>query len=183
MTRLADAPTTTVERVVDAPVDVVWGLITDPDLPARFSDEFRGGVWESPHAGPAPGATFIGTNENERMGRWQVRCWVEHCDPGRTFGWAVRGMGAAADVDPAARWRFDLTSSDDGGAASSSGDIDAPRTLVRYTVVLGPGRSGLTAAIAADPAREEAIVGARLAGLRRNMVATLDGIAEVATGS
>ncbi len=40
--RYDDAPTVTAEVVIDAPVERVWELVTDIDLPARFSTEFLG---------------------------------------------------------------------------------------------------------------------------------------------
>jgi len=40
--RYEDGPTVEVEVLIDAPIETVWALVTDINLPSRFSDEFRG---------------------------------------------------------------------------------------------------------------------------------------------
>ncbi len=56
--RLADEPGTWAEVRIDAPSAQVWDLVTDLDLPARFSEEFMGAEWTD--GGPAVGARFVG---------------------------------------------------------------------------------------------------------------------------
>jgi hypothetical protein len=125
--RYADGPTVEVNRLIAAPPDEVWLLVSDINLPARLS-------------------TVVG------------------CEPGRTFAWAV------GDVEsPAATWRFDLEPDGDG-------------TQVTFAARIGPGTSGLTPAIEAMPDKEERIIERRLAEHRRNMEATLDGIAALVGG-
>ena len=86
-------------------------------------------------------------------------------DPGRIFEWVV------GDPDnPSARWRYELTADDTG-------------TLVTYSVVMGPGPSGLTAVIAQMPDHEERIIEKRLGEHRQNMTGTLAAIKAVAEGS
>jgi uncharacterized protein YndB with AHSA1/START domain len=157
---LADEPGTWVELHVDAPPERVWELVTDIELPARFSREFQGASWNGD--GPRPGASFVGRNEHPRVGRWQVECFVEHHEPNSRFGWAV------ADHDrPAARWRFDLAPDGEG-------------TRLRFSVSLGPGPSGLTPAIEAMPDKEPLILRRRLEEHRGNMTATVEGIRRLA---
>ena len=43
--RYEDGPTAQVEILIDAPIEEVWQLVTDIDLPARFSNEFAGAAW------------------------------------------------------------------------------------------------------------------------------------------
>ena len=43
--RYEEGPTAKAEVVIDAPLARVWELVTDINLPARFSDEFRGATW------------------------------------------------------------------------------------------------------------------------------------------
>jgi hypothetical protein len=43
--RYRDGPTTQVDLVIAAPAPVVWALVCDIQLPARFSSEFDGGAW------------------------------------------------------------------------------------------------------------------------------------------
>lgn len=159
-----ERPTTSVERTVVAPADVLWSLITDPDVPARFSSEYQGGQWLDGATGPALGARFSGHNHNEFMGDWHTICHVIECEPPLRYAWAVD------DVDePGATWRFMLTP-------------DGERTIIRYETVLGPGRSGLTAAIRERPERRDVLIAFRLDDLRGNMRAVVAGIAGLAEG-
>jgi uncharacterized protein YndB with AHSA1/START domain len=159
--KYADGPTTEVEAEVDAPVERVWALVTDIDLPARFSSEFQGARWLD--GGPALGARFVGRNQHPAAGTWETTCVVTVCTPHRTFEWAV------GDPDfPSARWRFDLEPQAGGG------------TRLRQWMQMGPAPSGLTPAIEAMPDKEERIVARRLEEHRANMGATLAGIKELA---
>jgi uncharacterized protein YndB with AHSA1/START domain len=159
--KYADGPSTEVEVVMDAPVERVWALVTDINLPARFSSEFQGARWLD--AGPALGARFVGRNQHPAAGTWETTCVVTECTPHRTFEWSV------GDPDfPSARWRFDLEPHAGGG------------TRLRQSMQMGPGPSGLTPAIEAMPDKEERIVARRLEEHRANMGATLAGIKELA---
>jgi nitroreductase len=172
--RLADGPGVVVEADIDAPRSTVWRFVTDIGFAAQFSDEFLGARWtdapggidpvEGP-AGPRVGATFVGTNSRDDMGTWDVECFVDRHVPRREFGWVT------SDPDrPGARWWFELQSIAGG-------------TRLRYRVVLGPGPSGLTAAINRAPAHEPSIIAARLEGLRTNMARVLAGIKAAAEGT
>jgi len=162
--RYADGPEMIVSVEIEAPVATVWGLVTDINLPARFSDEFQGAEWlDAPH-GPALGATFRGRNHIQRIGGWEVVCTVTEFESERRFGWAVGDLAA-----PAARWRFELEPIGSG-------------TLLRQWAHMGPGQSGLTPRIEAHPEREEAIVEMRLETWKRNMEATIGGIKALAEG-
>jgi hypothetical protein len=70
--RYADMPTAEVETVVHAPVDEVWSLVTDIDVPARFSSEFQPSGWtmgrRSPRGSPAATPTT-------RSGAGRRRVW------------------------------------------------------------------------------------------------------------
>lgn len=157
----ADGPTTSVDVVVAVPPSVLWPLIADIELPARFSAEFQGARWLDGGTA-ALGSRFVGRNANERIGEWTVICTVIDCCPERCFGWA------AGDPDrAAASWSYELEPSP--GAM-----------MLRHRVRPGPGPSGLTAAIAGRPGSERRIVAARLAELRANMQSTVDGLAALA---
>jgi hypothetical protein len=159
--KYADGPSTEVEAEVDAPVERVWALVTDIDLPARFSSELQGARWLDD--GPAPGARFVGRNQHPAAGTWETTCVVTVCTPHRTFEWAV-----GDPAFPSARWRFDLE--------PQAGDC----TRLRQWMQMGPAPSGLTPAIEAMPDKEERIVARRLEEHRANMAATLAGIKELA---
>ena len=152
----ADGAGVTVEVDVDAPPSAVWPFISDIELPARFSDEFRGAEWISDE--PGPGATFLGRNQNERMGDWEVTCHVVDHEVDRVFAW-----NSVDPEMPAAQWRFELVPL-------------AGATRLRFAMVLGPGPSGLTAAIEAMPDKEAKIVANRQKGQAANMRRCVEGI-------
>jgi hypothetical protein len=150
-----------VTRCIAAPADDVWLLVSDINLPARFSSEFTGAEWIGGVQSVALGACFEGHNQHDAIGSWTTTSTIVDCEPGRTFAWAV------GDVDnPSATWRFDL-------------EPDGDNTRVTFAAQIGPGPSGLTPAIEAMPDKEERIIERRLAEFRRNMEATLDGIAVI----
>jgi len=159
--RYADGPTADVTVLVEAPPERVWPLVTDIDLPARFSSELQGARWLD--EGRGLGARFVGRNQHPVAGTWETTCVVTECAPPRAFEWAV------GDPDfPSARWRFDLDPQPGGG------------TRLRQWVRIGPAPSGLTPAIEAMPDKEERIVARRLDEHRANMAATLAGIKDLA---
>ena len=161
MTRMEDGPTVEVMVVIDAPPDIVWGLVTDINLSARFQDEFTEGEWIDDER--QLGARFLGRN---RMGErtWETTNHVVAYEPERAFGWAVD------DVDnPGATWTFLLEPTGDG-------------TQLTYHRVVGPGPSGLTAAIERHPEREEEFIERRNAVHREHMTAVLEGVKALAEG-
>lgn len=164
----ADCPAVEVETVVDAPVPVVWSLVEDIGLPARFSAEFQGAEWLDGATGPAVGARFLGRNAHPVAGSWQTVCTIEDYEPRRRFGYAVGGLSEREHESPAATWRFELE------------PVSPDRVRVRYRARIGPGPSLLNRVIAADPAGERRIVAGRLAELRHNMTATVLGIKDMA---
>jgi uncharacterized protein YndB with AHSA1/START domain len=158
--RYEDGPTVEVEAMIDAPAERVWELVSDIDLPARFSTELEGAVWLDEE--PALGARFVGRNAHPALGAWETTSWVNRWEPLREFGWAV------SDPDnPSSTWWFALD------------EVDGCVRL-RQGGRLGPAPSGLTIAITAMPDKEERIVAGRLAEWERNMRATVDGIKALA---
>lgn len=162
--RLADEPGTWAEIEIAAPSEVVWRLVTDLDVPARFSTEFLGASWVG-GGGPALGARFVGRNRHPVVGEWEAPATVDAFADGRTFGWAI-----GDPAHPGARWRFDLAPIDGG-------------TCLRYSMSIGPGPSGLSPAIAAMPDKEPQILDRRIAEHHANMVRTLEGIKQIAEES
>ncbi|MUL41249.1 SRPBCC family protein [Streptomonospora sp. PA3] len=173
--RFSDGPQTGCEARIAAPAARVWGLVTDIALPAEHSPELMRAEWLDAAQGPALGARFAGHNRSRRLGEWRTVCEVVEFSPERAFGWAVldadgRFGPPADDPDqPMAVWRYTLEP--EGGG-----------TLLRYGVRLGPGRSGLTAAIDRMPDLEEQIVVGRLDELRAGMETTLRSIKNRAEG-
>ena len=72
--------------VVEAPVDVVWSLVTDISLPARFSTEFCGATWIDP---PALGARFHGRSRHDALGEWETVSFVSRYESPKAFAWDV----------------------------------------------------------------------------------------------
>ena len=159
--RYADGPTTEVARVIAVDPAELWPLVSDIQLPARFSSEFQGAEWLDGATGPSLGARFRGTNEHPRVGRWQADCTIIEFEPERVIGWEVAGPAG-----PAAQWRFTLQPVDGG-------------TRVTQWCRIGPGRSGLSPAIERSPELEHEIVTRRLAEHAGNMEKNLAGLAEL----
>jgi nitroreductase len=156
--RLADGPGTVVEIDIKARPTDVWTDVIDVDFPARFSDELVTASWDDPTASPSVGATFVGRNTHPAIGEWDIRCFVDAYEEDRVFGWRT------ADPDnPGARWRFEL-------------EPIAGATRLRFLVTLGPGPSGITAAIEHQPDKESRIIHRRLNEHHANMTKVVEGI-------
>lgn len=155
-------PRITVHLDIPAPPQRVWDVVTDISVMPRFSTELQSVEWAEGFSGAEPGAQFLGTNRNEAIGEWTVRCHVVEFEPHRIFGWAVHDIES-----PAATWRFALIPTDVG-------------TRLSYTAQIGPGRSGVTYLISRDPDRAEEIIANRLEVFRVGMTATLEGIRALA---
>ena len=158
--RFDDAPGVTVEIDIDTPTRRVWPIATDIEVATRFSDEALGATWEGDERGL--GAVFIGRNQYASIGEWTLPCYVDIYDEQRSFGWRT------SDPDkPGARWRFDLEQIPSG-------------TRLRYHYTMGPGRSGTSAAIKANPDKEARVIARRLGEVKANMQRTLAGIKQLA---
>jgi hypothetical protein len=145
----------TVELFVDAQADALWPLISDIELPTRFSSEVQGVEWiDDTH--------FRGRNEHPAAGSWESMCTIVAREEPSVFAWCV-----GEPLNPSASWRFELEPSGTG-------------TIVRQWMRLGPAPSALTPAIEAMPDKEERIVARRLDEHRSNMLANLEGIRDIA---
>jgi Polyketide cyclase / dehydrase and lipid transport len=160
--RYADCPTTEVEQSIDASPAVVWALVCDIDLPARFSSEFRGGHWLGGVTRPALGAQFRGRNHHDVAGDWETVSTICEYEPERVLGWAV-----GDPENPSALWRFTLTAAPGG-------------TRLTQWAQMGPGPSGISEAIERMPDKEDRILRRRLAEHRANMTFTVAGIKSLA---
>ena len=159
-----DGPGITVETDINASQAAVWALVTDIELPARFSTEFLGATWDSEARGV--GAVFHGRNQHPALGEWTIPCFVDAFQDGRVFGWCTSNTEM-----PGAGWRFELEPT--GG-----------RVRLRFSYRIGPGRSGTTRAIEMNPGKEDRVLRRRLNDVQANMDRTIDGIKVLAeTGS
>jgi nitroreductase len=160
---LADGPGTVVEIDVDAPASAVWRYVSDIGFGADHSEEFLGARWADGVDEPALGARFVGRNRHPAVGEWEVPCFVDRYAPEREFGWVT-----SDPQNPGARWRFELSSI-------------AGATPLRYTLLIGPGPSGISAAIDAMPDKEPRILAKRIREHRANMQLVVEAIAAAAT--
>ena len=156
--RYADGPTAAAALFVDAPPDAVWALVSDIQLPARFSSEFDGAEFIDGATAPRIGARFVGRNHHPAVGEWETVCEIVECEPGVRFGYVV----GPAD-NPSSQWRFELSPEGAG-------------TRVTQWMRMGPAPSGINIAIDAMPDKESRILHRRLGEHRTNMEATLQGI-------
>lgn len=159
-TLLAARPGVTVETDVAAPPQRIWELISDINVPARFSDEFQGADWVD-GVGVRVGSSFVG--RNERPGRkWETTSFVAACDKHRVFAWNVN------DPDnPSSQWRFEL-------------EPVGENTRLRFSMVIGPGVSGTAQAMQESPEQAAQILAVRQNQHRGNMDLTVRGIKDLA---
>lgn len=159
--RYADGPTTEATARVAAPPRAVWALVTDPQFLVEVSTEMQRAEWVDGDR-PGPGARLRGEHHHEARGAWSTVSTVTAWEPGRVFEWTVE---AGAECGETAVWRFELTPDGDG-------------TVLRQWARMGPGPSGLTAAIGRWPDKEERIVEGRLREWRAGMERNLDAVRE-----
>jgi len=161
--QLANGPGTVVEVDIRAKPAVVWDLVTDINFGAAFSEEFVGARWAEGVDGPALGAHFIGSNIHPAIGEWDVNCYVHRFKENAQFGWVTSDPN-----NPGAQWCFELASI-------------AGATRLRYSLVLGPGPSGISRAIEAMPEKEPKILQRRVTEHRGNMQQVVDAIRDQLT--
>ena len=154
-----DSPTVEVTLRVSASPQDVWALVVDIGLPTRYPGELQGAQWLGDATGPVVGARFRGHSAHPALGEWSTESVVVEVDPGRRWVWEVVGP----DGDTMATWAFEV-------------DPGRDTVTVRQWARMGPGRSGLTAALLASPEKEARIVAHRLAEWRTAMAANLEGV-------
>ncbi|MEV6602470.1 SRPBCC family protein [Actinoplanes sp. NPDC051346] len=171
--RYADGPTVRSDVHIAAGPARVWELVTDIELPARFSPELQRVRWLDGADRPAVNARFEGHNHDAMLGDWRTVSHVVDLASPRVFAWAVVdpdgrfGEGPADPRVPLATWRFDL-------------EPEAGGTRLRHGVRIGPARSGLSQVIDRMPGQEEAVIQFRLASLLAGIEETLRGIKALA---
>jgi hypothetical protein len=132
--------------------------VTDIGLPARCSAELAAVEWLGNADRVTVGARFRGRNTHEAFGDWSTVCEVVEVEEERRWVYDVTGPDGVS-----ATWAFEVEPASDG-------------VLIRQWARMGPGPSGLTPAITAQPAKEARIVARRLAEWQQNMQANLDWI-------
>jgi hypothetical protein len=154
--RYRDQPTIEVTQRVRCDVPTAWRLVTDINLPTRCSSELQGVDWLDGATGVAVGARFCGRSQHEAFGDWSTVCEVVEVEDQRRWVYDVVGPDGAS-----ASWAFEVEPASEG-------------VLIRQWGRMGPGPSGLTPAIVAQPDKEARIISRRLAEWQKNMQANLD---------
>ncbi|OLR92718.1 polyketide cyclase [Actinokineospora bangkokensis] len=157
--RYRDCPTFEVsERYTTSPARL-WELVTDIELPVRFSPELQGVEWVHGDS-VAIGNRFRGHNKHPQMGEWTTESTVVEVEPERRWVWQIAGFDG-----PAATWAFEI-------------DPGRDAVTLRQWARMGPGKSGLTMAIDSMPEKEGRIVANRVrdweTGMRANMAGIRD---------
>jgi len=153
--RYRDQPTIEVAERLPCDVATAWKFVTDITLPARCSNELEGVEWLDGADRVKVGARFRGRNRHEAFGEWETVCEVAEVEDQRRWVWNVLGPDGVG-----ATWAYEVEPASNG-------------VIVRQWARMGPGRSGLSPAIAAQPDKEARIVARRLTEWQQNMQANL----------
>jgi hypothetical protein len=96
---------------VNAPPDVVYGLISDLPRMGEWSPECVRCEWVGGASGAAVGARFKGYNRRGAR-RWSTKGEVVAAEPGQELAWEVTSVFGL----PVARWGYRITATPDGGS-------------------------------------------------------------------
>jgi uncharacterized protein YndB with AHSA1/START domain len=139
----------TVERVIAAPPQVLYRLVSDVTAMSRWSPETTGCRWLGGATGPAVAARFRGANR-QGWRRWSTTCTVVTADEGARF---------AFDVDlgtlPISRWCYDFAEDGDSCRVTETWTDRRPGWMVRLSPVVmgvsdreGHNRAGMETTLA-----------------------------------
>jgi Polyketide cyclase / dehydrase and lipid transport len=108
-----------VERVIDAPAQRLYDLVSDVTSTGERSTECHRVEWLAGDHEPTVGSRFRGHNRS-RLARWSRTCEIIEAEPGRVFAFRT----VPTRLDPSRRdsttWRYELLE-------------DGDRTLVRHS--------------------------------------------------
>jgi uncharacterized protein YndB with AHSA1/START domain len=124
--------TTTVERRIDAPVDAVFAVVSDPVAVAALSPELHHVRWLDDPSDDPVGARFRGSNRHGPF-RWTTTATVTAADAGRRFAYDVTALGA-----PISTWSFELEP-DGAGTFVRQSTTDRRAVWLRLTAALTTG--------------------------------------------
>ena len=155
--RIQDGPGVVAEIDTDARPRQVWEVISDINMPAKFSDEFTGADWLSDDE-IAAGAIFRGRSATSDGRKWETNCIVTEWVERETFEWRTTDP-----ENPGAIWRFDLA---EQGAGSR----------LRFSMVIGKENNSTAPRAMADPSLENQILFERRLIHKANMQRVLEGV-------
>src|SRR4051812_11273192 len=115
---MTDSTSISVERVVAAPAERLWAMISDVPRMCEFSPENTACEWIGATKAPVVGARFRGTNQHGKR-KWKTVATVVDAEPGRSFAFVVK-----AGPFGVARWEYRFDATDDGGCRVTETWID-----------------------------------------------------------
>ena len=155
--RIQDGPGVVAEIDTDARPRQVWEVISDINMPAKFSDEFAGAEWLSDDE-IAAGAIFRGRSATSDGREWETNCIVTEWVERETFEWRTTDP-----ENPGAIWRFDLAEQGTG-------------SRLRFSMVIGKENNSTAPRAMADPSLESQILFERRLIHKANMQRVLEGV-------
>lgn len=108
------------QTVVNAPPEVVYGLVADMPRMGEWSPECQQVQWTGGATGPAVGATFIGHNRGgpKKIVRWSRRGRVLAATYGQEFAFVTVEGGRESTV-----WRYRFEPTDGGTRVTESYEV------------------------------------------------------------
>lgn len=114
---------------VDAPPELVYGLVSDVTRMGEWSPETYRCRWVGPDDGPRVGARFKGYNRRG-FARWSNTCEVAVTEPGREFAFRRTAPAFGTVV-----WRYRLEPSGTGTHVSESYEVVEPQGAIANWLV------------------------------------------------
>lgn len=90
--------------VIDAPLEIVWALVSDVTRTGEWSVECRSAEWLDGASAPAKGARFRGRNQRNAT-RWSRVCEVLDVEAPHRLAWRTLPTRLLPD---STRWEFEL---------------------------------------------------------------------------
>jgi Polyketide cyclase / dehydrase and lipid transport len=109
-----------VDTLVDAAPDRLYGLVADLPRMGEWSPECQRVEWGDGTHGPAVGATFVGHNRGGPRGlmKWSRRGRVLVADPGREFAFVTEEGGHESTI-----WRYRFEATEGGTRVTESYEV------------------------------------------------------------
>jgi uncharacterized membrane protein len=139
--------------VIDAPVQVVWALVSDVTRTGEWSVECRGAEWLDGASVPVKGARFRGRNRRNAT-RWSRVCEVLEVDAGQRLAWRTLPTRLLPD---STRWEFELSPAGAGTKLTERMQVlQIPGFYDRLFAAMLPAHRDRTADLEADLGRIKA---------------------------
>jgi uncharacterized protein YndB with AHSA1/START domain len=133
--------------VISAPIDAVWGLISDVTRTGEWSVECRGAEWLDGATTAVAGARFRGKNRRNATS-WSRVCEVLEVDAPHRFVWKTLPTRLLPD---STRWEFALTTHDSGTKLTERMQVlKIPAAYDRLFAAFLPQHRDRTSDLAAD---------------------------------